>query len=55
MERVMQEANALLLYSDWTISQISYSLGFEEPTHFHKHLNFIQGRPLPVFVKMFDF
>ena len=34
MERVMQEANALLLYSDWTISQISYSLGFDEPTHF---------------------
>lgn len=35
-ERIMQEANALLMYSNWTISQISYSLGFDEPTHFTK-------------------
>jgi AraC family transcriptional activator of pobA len=34
MERIMQEAGALLLHSNWTISQISYSLGFDEPTHF---------------------
>ncbi|WP_462264540.1 helix-turn-helix domain-containing protein [Mucilaginibacter sp.] len=33
-ERVMQEARALLLHSNWTISQISSSLGFEESTHF---------------------
>lgn len=40
-ERVIQEARALLLHTDYTISQISYGLGFEEPTHFtqffHKH------------------
>jgi AraC family transcriptional activator of pobA len=33
-ERIMQEARALLLHSDWTISQISYCLGFDEATHF---------------------
>jgi AraC family transcriptional activator of pobA len=40
-ERTIQEARALLLHTDYTISQISYGLGFEEPTHFtqffHKH------------------
>ena len=35
-ERVMQEARALLIYSNWTVSQISDSLGFDEPTHFTK-------------------
>ncbi|RUT67838.1 AraC family transcriptional regulator [Flavobacterium cupreum] len=35
-ERIMQEARALLLHSNWTVSQISYSLGFDEPTHFAK-------------------
>ena len=33
-ERIMQEASALLIHSNWTISQISESLGFDEPTHF---------------------
>lgn len=33
-ERIMQEAQALLIHSNWTISQISASLGFDEPTHF---------------------
>ena len=33
-ERIMQEAQALLIHSKWTISQISDSLGFDEPTHF---------------------
>lgn len=32
--RIMQEASALLLYSNWSISQISNCLGFDEPTHF---------------------
>lgn len=35
-ERIMQEAQALLLHSEWTISQISTSLGFDQPTHFTK-------------------
>lgn len=33
-ERMMQEASALLLHSNWSVSQISNSLGFEEATHF---------------------
>ncbi|TWR27370.1 helix-turn-helix domain-containing protein [Mucilaginibacter pallidiroseus] len=33
-ERIMQEARALLKYSNWSIGQISNCLGFEEPTHF---------------------
>ncbi|CAA9308959.1 MAG: hypothetical protein AVDCRST_MAG56-6066 [uncultured Cytophagales bacterium] len=33
-ERLMQEARALLYHTDWPISHISYSLGFEEATHF---------------------
>ncbi len=33
-ERIVQEARALLRHSDWSISQISYCLGFEEPTYF---------------------
>ena len=35
-ERLMQEARALLLHANWSISQISDSLGFDEPTHFTK-------------------
>jgi AraC family transcriptional activator of pobA len=33
-ERLVQEARTLLLHTDWPINRISYSLGFEEPTHF---------------------
>ncbi|WP_158796929.1 AraC family transcriptional regulator [Pedobacter sp. L105] len=33
-ERVMQEARTLLMHSNWSVSQISNSLGFEEATHF---------------------
>lgn len=35
-ERIMQEARALLLHSNWSVSQISDSLGYDEPTHFAK-------------------
>lgn len=34
-ERLASEAKALLKHTDWNISEISYSLGFEEPTHFN--------------------
>ncbi|SEL39956.1 helix-turn-helix domain-containing protein [Parapedobacter koreensis] len=33
-ERMMQEARILLKSTDWTIGEISRSLGFEEPNHF---------------------
>lgn len=32
--RLTTEAKALLKHTDWNISEISYSLGFEEPAHF---------------------
>ena len=35
-ERIMQEAQALLIHSNWSVSQISESLGFDDPTHFAK-------------------
>ncbi len=34
-ERVTGEAMALLKHTNWNISEISYALGFEEPTHFN--------------------
>ncbi|MCJ8209813.1 helix-turn-helix transcriptional regulator [Mucilaginibacter sp. RS28] len=34
-ERLLTEAKLLLRHTDWNISEIAYSLGFEEPTHFN--------------------
>ncbi|WP_245735179.1 helix-turn-helix domain-containing protein [Pedobacter hartonius] len=34
-ERLTREAIALLKHSHWSISEISYSLGFEDPSHFN--------------------
>jgi AraC family transcriptional activator of pobA len=34
-ERLTSEAKALLKHTNWNISEISYSLGFEEPAHFN--------------------
>ncbi|WP_316780244.1 helix-turn-helix transcriptional regulator [Pedobacter antarcticus] len=33
-DRLIQEARALLMHSDWTITQIAWCLGFEELPHF---------------------
>jgi AraC-like DNA-binding protein len=33
-QRLMQEAKILLKSTNWTISEIAWSLGFEEPNHF---------------------
>jgi len=42
-ERVSQEARILLKRTNWNISEIAYSLGFEELSHFinffKKHFN----------------
>lgn len=43
-ERIMQEARTLLLHSNWTISQISNSLGFEEPSHFARAFRAYSGQ-----------
>jgi AraC family transcriptional regulator, transcriptional activator of pobA len=34
-ERVLQEAKILLKHSAWSVSEISYTLGFKEVTHFN--------------------
>lgn len=34
-ERIVNEAKALLQFTDWNISEIAYSLGFEYPTYFN--------------------
>lgn len=43
MERLASEARALLRHTNWNVSEISYCLGFEAPTHFNnffkKHTN----------------
>jgi AraC family transcriptional activator of pobA len=42
-ERIITEASALLLHTDWTISEIGYSLGFEYPTYFNNYFKRITG------------
>lgn len=32
--RILQEAKSLLIYTDWPVSEIAYSLAFEYPSHF---------------------
>jgi AraC family transcriptional activator of pobA len=34
-DRIISEARALLLHTDWSIAQIAYALGFEYPTYFN--------------------
>lgn len=34
-ERIITEARALLIHTDWNISEIAYALGFEYPTYFN--------------------
>jgi AraC family transcriptional regulator, transcriptional activator of pobA len=34
-ERIMQESKILLKHSNWSVSDISYALGFTEITHFN--------------------
>ena len=34
-ERIINEAKALLQFTDWNVSEIAYALGFEYPTYFN--------------------
>ena len=34
-DKIIAEANALLLYKDWNIGEIAYALGFSYPAHFN--------------------
>ena len=40
-DRIISEARALLLHTDWNIAEIAYALGFEYPTYFN---NFFKKR-----------
>lgn len=42
-ERIANEAKALLQYTDWNISEVGYSLGFEYPTYFNNFFKRIAG------------
>lgn len=42
-ERIIGEAKALLLHTDWNIADIAYALGFEYPTYFNYFFKKITG------------
>src|SRR3954469_1840693 len=42
-ERIISEAKALLLHTDWNIADIAYALGFEYPTYFNNFFKRITG------------
>ena len=41
--RILSEAKALLQHTDWNISDIAYSLGFEYPTYFNNFFKKMTG------------
>jgi len=42
-ERIAEEAKALLLYTDWSVADVAYGLGFEYPTYFNNYFKRITG------------
>ncbi len=42
--RIITEAKALLLHTDWTIAEVAYALGFEYPTYFNNYFKRITGK-----------
>lgn len=42
-ERIVAEAKAILLHTDWNISQVAYALGFEYPTYFNNFFKRMTG------------
>lgn len=42
-ERIGREARALLKHTNWNISEIAWSLGFEEPAHFNNFFKKMMG------------
>jgi AraC family transcriptional regulator, transcriptional activator of pobA len=42
-ERIISEAKALLLHTDWNVADIAYALGFEYPTYFNNFFKRITG------------
>ncbi|SKD00530.1 Helix-turn-helix domain-containing protein [Chitinophaga ginsengisegetis] len=43
--RMLSESKALLYYSDWSVADIAYSLGFEYPNHFTTFFRKNTGHP----------
>jgi AraC-like DNA-binding protein len=42
-ERIISEAKALLLHTDWNVADIAYALGFEYPTYFNNYFKRMTG------------
>jgi AraC family transcriptional activator of pobA len=42
-DRIAAEAKALLLYTDWSVTDIAYGLGFEYPTYFNNYFKRVTG------------
>ncbi len=42
-ERILAEAKALLIYTDWSVADIAYGLGFEYPTYFNNFYKKMTG------------
>ncbi|HXB12679.1 MAG TPA: helix-turn-helix transcriptional regulator [Bacteroidia bacterium] len=42
-DRIATEAKALLLYTDWSVADIAYGLGFEYPTYFNNYFKRVTG------------
>lgn len=42
-ERIVSEAKALLLHTDWNVADIAYALGFEYPTYFNNFFKRLTG------------
>lgn len=43
-ERIAAEAKALLQYTDWSVADIAYGLGFDYPTYFNNFFKRVTGR-----------
>ncbi len=50
-ERIITEAKALLQFTDWTISEIAFALGFEYPTYFNNFFKKMTGTSPSTFRK----
>lgn len=44
IERIIQEAKTLIRLTNWNISEIAFSLGFKEPTHFNNYFKKATGQ-----------
>lgn len=43
VERIINEAKALLQHTDWNIADIAYALGFEYPSYFNNYFKRMTG------------